>query len=477
MIGILLAAGRGTRMKSDTSKVLFSVNDEPLCMEPFRAIFDNCDKILVVIGYRGPQVQEALQKRGEEIYGHETFKRKVSFFTQDPPAGTGDAVRVAMQGLSKGLRDHEDIVIVNGDLPLFRSLTLKNFVTEARRLKLSSACLSVRPPNPNGLGRILRDDRGVFVGIREERDASADQKKIREVNGGVYYFQTERLVAALSTLQANNDQKEFYLTDLLGNGKARSEKSEAIGLRSHWDLWGVNNTYELAAARKLAQARLQKRICVEYGVELHNPETTFISARAKFTGSCTIGQGAMIVGACEIHKGVVIEGNCRIEDTRILEDAHIYWGSVLEASIVGPAAKVGPMARLRPGSELGAEVKIGNFVELKKTKMAARSKASHLTYLGDAEVGEDSNIGCGTITCNYDGVNKYRTIIGQRSFIGSDTQLVAPVVVGDDAYVASGTTLTQDVPSGALALARAELTVKPGYAKKLAEKLKAKKAK
>lgn len=477
MIGILLAAGRGTRMKSDTPKVLFSINDEPLCMEPFRALFENCEKVLVVIGYRGPDVQAAIQKRGEEIFGSEAFKLKVSFFTQNPPAGTGDAVRVAVQGLGKTLKEHDDMVVVNGDLPLFRAQTLKSFIKQARELKLSSACLSMRAPNVSGLGRILRDDRGVFVGIREEADATPEQKRIREVNGGVYFFQTARLGEALAKLQSNNEQQEFYLTDLLGNEKKHGERSEAIALRSHWDLWGVNNTYELAAARKLAQARLQKRLCIEHGIELQNPETTFISARVKFFGSASIGQGSLLVGACEVQKGAKIEGNCRLENSKIGENAEIYWASVIEESVVGAGSKVGPFARLRPGSELGTDVKIGNFVELKKTKMAARSKASHLTYLGDAEVGEESNIGCGTITCNYDGVNKYRTVIGARTFVGSDTQLVAPIVIGDDAYVASGTTLTQDVPAGALALARAELVVKPGYSKKLAEKLKAKKTK
>lgn len=477
MIGILLAAGRGTRMKNDKPKVLFQVNDEPLCMAPVKALFDLCDKVVVVIGYRGPDVREAIQQRASEIYGVDVVRTKLSFFTQNPPKGTGDAVKTAMEGLGKSANNFAEVLVVNGDLPLIRSQTLKRMVESAQAAKLSSACLSMRTAQTQGLGRILRDETGHFRGIREEKDATSDEKKIREVNGGVYYFKTELLQDGLKKLKSNNEQQEFYLTDLLGNREPTGPRSEAVLCRSPWDLLGVNTTYELSQIRKISQYRLQKKLSEEFGLELENAETTFISARAQILGACTIGPNTQILGKSLIEKGVVVEGSVRIVDSKILAGARILWGSVIEESQVGFEAQVGPMAHLRPESDVGENARVGNFVELKKTKLGARAKAAHLSYLGDADVGEDANIGCGSITCNYDGFNKFPTKIGKRAFIGSDTQLIAPIVIGDDAYVASGTTVTQDVPSGALALSRPELTLKPGYAHKLNEKLQSKKKK
>lgn len=472
MVGILLAAGRGTRMKSEFPKVLFEVNDEPLCVAAFRALAARCDRIIVVVGYRGPDVKQALTDFGREQLGPARFDSQVIFVTQDPPKGTGDAVRRAIESVGKSLNAQEEVFILNGDLPLVRPETLDRLKKAADKRKLSSACLSLLTSKPQGLGRILRDDKGLFTGIREEKDASADEKKIPEVNGGVYYFRASRLIESISRLNSDNAQGEFYLTDLLGNVAGSSERSEAVTLRSPWDLLGVNTTWELASVRKFAQARLQKRLCEDYGVDFQDPATTLVSARTQFTGACTIGPGTVIRGKSRIEMGAYIEGNVFIESSSIGAGAKIHWGSVLREAQVGPRAAIGPMAHLRPGSEMGEGVRIGNFVETKKTKMGAHSKAAHLSYLGDANVGEHANIGCGTITCNYDGFNKYPTSIGARSFVGSDVQLIAPVTIGDDAYVGSGTAVTQDVPSGALALSRAELVIKPGYAKRLADKRK-----
>ncbi len=477
MIGILLAAGRGTRMKSDRPKVLFPVNDEPLCTAPLSVLFEVCEKVIVVVGYRGEDVREALQARATEIFGVEAVRAKLMFFTQNPPKGTGDAVRTAMEGLGKAAAHAEETVVLNGDLPLIRTRTLKKLIEDSRKAKLASACFSTVTGQPSGLGRILRDDRGSFTGIKEEKDATPEQKRIREVNSGVYYFKTELLLKNISQLKSNNEQNEFYLTDLLGNRISHGPRSEAIPCRDPWDLMGVNTTAELGAVRKIAQYRLQKKLCENFGLDFENMETTFVSARTQFLGDCTIGSNAQITGRSVIEKGVVIEANCQIKESKIQGGARILWGTVVESSLIGLEAQVGPMAHIRPDSEVGEGARVGNFVELKKTKMGARSKAAHLTYLGDADVGEEANIGCGSITCNYDGFNKYPTKIGKRAFVGSDTQMLAPIVIGDDAYVASGTTLTQDVPSGALALSRPELIVKLGYAKRLSEKLLSKKKK
>ena len=475
MLGILLAAGRGTRMKSESPKVLFQINGECLCWGPLEALLKTCDRVVVVVGYKGEEVKSIISRAVETYMGQEVLQSRIQFCTQDPPQGTGDAVRTALAAVGRSLSQFPEVVVVNGDLPLIRESTIKRLAAYCRERKIQSACLSMMVRQPKGLGRILRDETGIFSGIREEKDAKPFELKIREVNGGVYFFQRELLETEIQNLKSNNSQKEFYLTDLLGNLHVnRVRRSEAVLLKNSYDLMGVNNTWELAGARSIAQARLHKELS-EMGVEVENPMSTFVGRGVKFHGPCYIGPGSYLFGKTEIATGVRIEGNCRIFNTRIDSSSVIEWGSVLEDSIVGVGCKVGPMARLRPGSELEEGVKIGNFVELKKTKMKARSKASHLSYLGDAEVGEESNIGCGTITCNYDGFNKNRTIIGKRAFIGSDSQLVAPVTVGDEAYVGSGTTVTQDVPAGSLALSRSELVIKADYATKLFQKKMSKK--
>lgn len=475
MFGILLAAGRGTRMKSERSKVLYPINDEPMIMAPFRALLNICSKVVVVVGYRGPEVRETLMARAAKEFSENDLSHRVLFYTQDPPRGTGDAVKIAINGLGKNVGAEDSFLVLNADLPLIRANTLKKFVKQARDLKLSSACMSVRMKNPKGLGRIIRDEAGVFQAIREERDASVQDRRIKEVNGGVYFFDRSFLLENITTLESSNDQNEFYLTDLLGDRPSNRRKSMALPVVQSWDLAGVNTTYELARVRDISKARLMKQICEEKGVDFQDPASVLLSSETVFEGPAVVGPGVEFRGANKIASNVVIEGQCLVVASTIESGAKILWGSVVEESRVASRASIGPMAHLRPGSDVGVEAKVGNFVELKMTKLGARAKASHLSYLGDAEIGEDTNIGCGTITCNYDGVRKHRTRIGRGAFIGSDTQLVAPITVGDEAYVGSGTTLTEDVPAGALALSRPDLTIKPGYAGRLAQKLGQKK--
>jgi bifunctional UDP-N-acetylglucosamine pyrophosphorylase/glucosamine-1-phosphate N-acetyltransferase len=314
--------------------------------------------------------------------------------------------------------------------------------------------------------------RSVFEGIREEKDASPSEKKIREVNSGVYYFKAAALFSSLEKISDKNQQNEFYLTDTLGS--VSGFKSEAIRCPFKWDLSGVNNAYELSIARSISQARLQKNLAENLGVSFADPLSAFISARAIFEGPCVIGPNVQILGRCKIGKEVEVVGSSLIENTEIQDNVVVDFSCVLRSAVLKQGSKVGPFAHLRPESVVGEEAKVGNFVELKKTTLGKGAKVNHLAYLGDADVGEETNIGCGTITCNYDGVMKHKTHIGKHAFIGSDTQLIAPISVGDNAYVASGTTLTEDVPAGALALSRAELTLKPDYANRLKDRLKSK---
>lgn len=458
-------------MKSSLPKVLFPVNGEPLCMGPLRSLLKVCSRVVVVVGHRGAEVKDKILEFSKAEWGEKEITEKILFFTQEPPRGTGDAVRTAVEGLGKNASGSGPFLVVNGDLPLIRSQTLEYFKKVFLDSKIHAACLSVLTPTPKGLGRIVRDETGGFKGIKEERDATPEEKKIREINGGVYLFDGSFLFEQIQNLKNSNDQGEFYLTDMLVRSHGTGIRTQAVLLKKPWDLLGVNTTYELAMVRKISQARLQKKWSEEWGVDFEDPDSTYVSSQTNFEGSCRVGPGTQFVGKNKIQSEVYIQGNCYIENSELHSKSQVKWCSVISESIVGAESSVGPFAHLRPGSKLGRRVKVGNFVELKKTELKDGAKASHLSYLGDAEVGEEANIGCGTITCNYDGFQKHKTYIGKLAFIGSDTQLVAPVRIGDGAYVGSGTTVTQDIPDGALALSRPELTIKAGYALKLTEKL------
>ncbi|MEZ4813932.1 MAG: bifunctional UDP-N-acetylglucosamine diphosphorylase/glucosamine-1-phosphate N-acetyltransferase GlmU [Bdellovibrionota bacterium] len=475
MLGILLAAGRGTRMKSDMPKVLFTVNDEPMAFAPFQQLLNHCNTVAVVIGYGGSDVKASLLGRASEVNGLQA-EEKTLFFTQQELKGTADAVKTALDGLARGGHKQgadEEILVLNGDLPLIRKETLEHFLKQVKAQNVDSACLTFTTQRPTGFGRIVRDMRGIFASIKEEKDATVEEKKIREVNSGVYYFKMAALEKGLSKVSDENSQKEFYLTDALGAQSGL--KSAAIRCPFKWDLSGVNTTYELSIARGLAQARLQKSLAEQYGVAFSDPLSTFVSARCQFEGPCTLGPNVQLMGRTKISKNVQVVGSTLIEDSQIGESVFVDFSTVIRSSKVMRGSKIGPFAHLRPDSIVEEEVKVGNFVELKKTRLGKGAKVSHLSYLGDADVGDGTNIGCGTITCNFDGASKHKTSIGKNAFIGSDTQLIAPISIGDEAYVASGTTLTEDVPAGALALARAELTIKNDYARRLLARLKTKK--
>ncbi len=473
MLGILLAAGKGTRMKSSRSKLLFEVNEEPLCFAPYRCLFNLCEKVLVVIGHRGPEVKDKLMERAIEVFGREEAVSKTLFYTQEEQNGTGHAVRVALEGGAKNTGSYDHCLVLNGDLPLIREETLATLIKQATAKSLDASCLSYHAKSPSGLGRIVRDQSGRFTKIIEEKDANPQQRLIAEVNSGVYLFRLKALEEKINELNTNNSQNEIYLTAMLGAEAQPELKSDAVIVEAEEDLLGVNTTYELSRIRKISQSRLKKALCEENGVIFEDIDNCFISAKSQFLGNAEIGIGCRIEGHSVIGEGVSLDGHVNIKNSKINAGAHILWSSVVSGSQVGAGTKVGPMAHLRPGSDLGKKVKVGNFVEIKNTKLHDGAKASHLSYLGDADIGEESNIGAGTITCNFDGFNKYKTVIGKRAFIGSDSQLVAPIEIGDNAYVGSGTTVTEDVPSGALAISRPDMVIKEGYAEKLIAKHKA----
>jgi bifunctional UDP-N-acetylglucosamine pyrophosphorylase/glucosamine-1-phosphate N-acetyltransferase len=448
---VILAAGLGTRMKSRTAKVLHEVAGRPMIEYPValaRALA--AERVVAVLGHQADAAAAALEAR----FG----PGAVQVALQAEQRGTGHAAlcaRPALEGFSGR------VLILYGDVPLLGEPTLRALVSAGEGRAL--AMVTFRPADPRGYGRIVRGAGGRIERVVEERDADPAERAIGEANAGIYCAEARFLFDALDRLSPDNAQGELYLTDVVAEAARTGEVASVEA--PFEEVMGVNDRVELARADGI----LRRRICAALqreGVTIRAPEATFIDTGVEVAADAEIGPLVELRGATRIGAGARIDAGSVLEDAIVEEGAHVKPYCVIEQSRVGRAAQIGPFAHLRPGTELGAKVKIGNFVETKKARLDEGAKASHLTYLGDCEVGADANIGCGTITCNYDGVTKNRTVIGARAFIGSDSQLVAPVTIGSDATVAAGTTVVEDVPPGALALSRAPQLNKPGYAEK-----------
>jgi bifunctional UDP-N-acetylglucosamine pyrophosphorylase/glucosamine-1-phosphate N-acetyltransferase len=458
---IVLAAGQGTRMKSATPKVLHSLAGRPLVAYPLRAAFEAGAVHAVLVTSGNPLVAETVRSGFPA--------GKITVVTQEPPRGTGDAARIAFEALPAGT---ERVLILYGDTPLIRGRDLAELVAALDRGEAPDlAVMTCRVPEPKGYGRALRDANGQFVEIREDRDLrSALERAVNEVNAGLYAARVEPLRAALGTLTPNNSQGEYYLTDtvkLLGLGRT-------LAVLGHTDtLRGVNDRAQLHAAEELMFERIRERHAVA-GVTLRGDPR--IDDTVEIAEDALIEAGVRLRGKTRIGRGAQIDVGAVLDDVEVGDAVLIRPYSVLRDSIVRAEAQIGPFSHLRPESEIGESAHIGNFVEVKKTRVARGAKANHLAYLGDGEIGEKANIGAGTIFCNYDGFAKHRTVIGAEAFIGSDSQLVAPVTIGKGAYVATGTTVTKDVPDDALAIGRIKQENKEGYASRLKGRLKAKKA-
>jgi bifunctional UDP-N-acetylglucosamine pyrophosphorylase/glucosamine-1-phosphate N-acetyltransferase len=456
---VILAAGQGKRMKSKRAKVLHPLMGRPMIAYPLAtAEALKAERVVVVIGVQADRVRQALAKR------------KVRFAVQKEQKGTAHAVRAAMPSF-KGFSG--DVIVIYGDGPLLRPETLRKLVALHRRKKADMSLLTVEFENPTGYGRIIRDNKGKVTGIVEEKDCAPEQRKIKESNPGIYCYRSDFLKKALPKVRNNNKQKEYYLTDLVKIAVNAGNKVGSIKAADPAELIGINSRSELAQAAALIRERINSGHCAA-GVTIEEPEKTWIEPGVKIGRDSVIEGGARLCGDTVVGPGCVIEKDARIEDSVIKKGARIRQGSVIEGSEVKEGAQVGPMAHLRPGSVIGRNARIGNFVETKKARIGDASKASHLTYIGDAKVGKDVNIGCGFITCNYDGEKKWMTVIEDGVFVGSDTQTVAPVKIGKGAYIGSGSTITRDIPPGSLAMTRAPLAVKKRWA---AKKVAAKKEK
>jgi bifunctional UDP-N-acetylglucosamine pyrophosphorylase/glucosamine-1-phosphate N-acetyltransferase len=460
LTAIIMAAGHGTRMKSTLPKVLHEAAGRPIVYYPVRAALDaGADRVVVVVN---PATREPII----EALRAELPEQQLEFAVQEVPRGTGDAVRAGLTALD--CEADERILILSGDTPLLIGADLKPLVTALAAGDVLSF-LAFWPANPRGYGRVKRDRQNAPLAIVEERDLVSDEDKaIREVNAGMYCVRFGALGSALAGLSNSNAQGEYYLTDLVaalaphGSISAISASSEAAS--------GVNHRGELSEAEEILHQRIRRRWAAEGVTVVGRP---CIDDAVEISTDVHVEDGARLRGKTSIGARTFIDVGVVIDDCEIGADCHIKPYSVLSRSVVGDKAQLGPFAHLRPGSVLEDEVHVGNFVETKQALLRRGAKANHLSYLGDAEVGEKANIGAGTIVCNYDGFRKQRTHIGARAFIGSDSHLIAPVSIGDDAYVATGTTVTRDVPPGALAVGRARQENKLDYAEPLRERLRA----
>ncbi|MFQ5598071.1 MAG: bifunctional UDP-N-acetylglucosamine diphosphorylase/glucosamine-1-phosphate N-acetyltransferase GlmU [Nitrospiria bacterium] len=436
---IVLAAGQGKRMKSRLAKVLHPIAGKPMLAYVLDRVKGlKLEKSLVIVGHQAEAVSKVV------------FHRGMVPLLQDPPLGTGDAVRAAKTSL-KGYRG--PVLILNGDTPLLREATLLRLLEVQRKGGGALSLLTMRMDAPGGYGRIVRGGDGTIEKIVEARDTSPDERTIQEVNTGVYVCEADFLFEAIDRIQPENDQQEYYLTDIVGIAAQRGLR--LIGLEADpEEVMGINSRADLAAVEAVVCNRINRR-WMEAGVTLIDP------TRIRIDDAVTIGMDSVL------YPGVSLSGACRIGEGVMIKDY-----SVIEDSAIESGATIGPFAHLRPGSILRKGAKVGNFVEMKKSELGEGSKANHLSYLGDVTVGRGVNIGAGAITCNYDGVKKDCTVIEDEVFIGSDSQLIAPVTVGKGAVIAAGTTVTQDVPPDALAISRTQQENKADWAKKRRAKQK-----
>ncbi|EHA6123707.1 bifunctional UDP-N-acetylglucosamine diphosphorylase/glucosamine-1-phosphate N-acetyltransferase GlmU [Staphylococcus pseudintermedius] len=443
---IVLAAGKGTRMKSKQAKVLHQVAGKPMIghvIDQVRA--SGVDQVVTIVGHGAESVKEKLGDTS--LY---------SF--QQEQLGTAHAVKTAAEHLSakEGIT-----LVVCGDTPLITSATLSRLVAHHEQEGAQATVLSATASQPFGYGRIVRDVQGQLMEIVEEKDANDSQKAITEISSGIFAFDNQTLFEMLERVDNNNAQGEYYLPQVLTLILQNKGKVAIYHTDDFEEIMGVNDRVALSRAEKAFRQRINT-YHMQNGVTLIDPDSTYIGAEVEIGADTIIEQGVQLSGHTVVGEGVTVGQYSQVHNSHIY-DAVTIKHSVITDAVVGTKSTVGPFAQLRPGADLGKETKVGNFVEIKKARLDDEAKVSHLSYIGDAKIGARTNVGCGSITVNYDGVNKFKTIVGKDAFIGCNTNLIAPVTVGDGSLIAAGSTITDDIPENSLALARSKQVTKPGY--------------
>lgn len=457
-LAIVLAAGQGKRMKSKLYKVLHPVCGKPMVGHVLQTVDQvHCERSVVVVGHGAETVRSYLGDAAEYVL-------------QEEQLGTGHAVKQAKELLGN---EHGSTIVICGDTPLVTSETLEGLLALHENNKAAATVLTAHMDNPKGYGRVIRDEEGKVLRIVEQKDCSPEEDAVGEINTGTYCFDNAKLFAALDKVTNNNAQQEYYLTDVIGIMKQAGETVLAYQTDDHAESIGVNDRLALSQAEGFMRERITRRHMLN-GVTIIDPASTYIGADVTIGADTVLHPGTILRGNTVIGGQCEIGPNTEIEDSVIADGVSIKY-SVLSKSEVGAGSNVGPFAYLRPGAKLGEHVKIGDFVEVKNSTIDDGSKVSHLSYVGDAKVGKNVNVGCGAITVNYDGYNKSITEIEDDAFIGSNVNLVAPVKVGKGAFVVAGTTVTHSVADNDLAIGRHRQENKPGYAEKIRARAKAKK--
>jgi len=456
-VAVVLAAGLGKRMKSDLPKVLHPVLGDPSLLWVLRSLPPEITSAVLVLHHGKDQVEAALAKWTKQGL----LPCPVLTVDQSEPLGTGHAVQQAVPELDRLAPDR--VVILCGDVPLLRKESVAQLAAQ------DSAILAMDLPDPGGYGRVIQNADGTLQGIVEQKDASPEVREVRRVNGGAYSLPWRELKPALAGLSNENAQREYYLTDAVMAVAAKVPTR--VDLCDPAELLGMNARTDQAELQWLARRRINGQ-WMEAGVTFLDPVTTIVGPRVELSRDVVLEPTVLLEGRVTVAEGVRVGQGCVLRDCQIGQGAEIRPFCVGQDAIVGAHAKVGPFAHLREGTRLDEKVHVGNFVETKKAHLRAGAKANHLSYLGDCEVGERTNIGAGLITCNYDGFHKHRTLIGKDVFVGSDCQLVAPVELGDGCLIGAGSTITQNVPPHAIALSRSAQVNKEGAAQRLRDRLK-----
>ncbi len=447
---VILAAGKGTRMKSDLPKVLHKVAGISMLEHVFRSVNAiNPEKTVTVVGHKAELVEQVLAGQTD-------------FVRQTEQLGTGHAVMMA-EPVLENLTGQT--LVIAGDTPLITGESLKNLIDFHINHKNVATILTAEADNPFGYGRIVRNQHGEVLKIVEQKDASDFEQQIKEINTGTYVFDNASLFKALKNINTNNAQGEYYITDVIGIFRENGEKVGAYTLKDFDESLGVNDRVALATAEGVMRRRINKQHMVN-GVSFVNPDATYIDVDVEIAPEVQLGANVTLKGQTKIGAETILTNGTYIVDSEIGERA-VITNSMIEESSVADGVTVGPYAHIRPGSSLAKDVHVGNFVEVKGSSIGENTKAGHLTYIGNSEVGANVNFGAGTITVNYDGQNKYKTIIGDNVFVGSNSTIIAPVELGDNSLVGAGSTIDKDVPANAIALGRSRQINKEDYAKRL----------